>query len=274
LSLNFCILASGSSGNCSVIWTEKAVILVDCGCSARYITENLAGLNIAPENLTAAVITHVHTDHISTSGFSFLLKNNIPIYLHKDIFEDLSRKYGKKAAKCINIYFNKTFKVKDIVADSFNVYHKDAHISRTLGFTFSSIVNIRKYKIGYVTDTGKICSKIIKSLVNSNILVIESNYNRTMLNSSSRPYDNKKWILSDWGHLSNENAASAIAEIKKLSTDKESLKYVFLAHISNHHNTSEVAINTTRRILIREGISDINLLISKRERRSSAIRIS
>jgi phosphoribosyl 1,2-cyclic phosphodiesterase len=274
LSLNFCILASGSSGNCSVIWTEEAAILVDCGCSARYIMENLASLGIPPENLTATVITHVHTDHISTSGFSFLLKNNIPIYLHKDIFEDLSRKYAKKVAKCINISFNKTFKVKDIVVDSFDVYHKDAHISHTLGFTFSSIVNVKKYKIGYVTDTGKICSKIIKSLVNSNILVMESNYNKTMLDSSFRPYDNKKWILSDWGHLSNESAASAIAEIKRLSTDNESLKYVFLAHISSHHNTREIAVNTTRKILIREGTSNINLLIPKRDRRCPAIRIS
>ncbi|GHT24916.1 MBL fold metallo-hydrolase [Endomicrobiia bacterium] len=273
MSLNFCILASGSSGNCSVIWTEKATALIDCGCSAKYIIENLGALGIVPQNLTAALITHAHRDHISTSGLGFLHKNNIPVYLHEDAFEDAFRKYGQKIEECASIPLYENFKIKDIFVESFEVYHKDENVSRTVGFTFSSEINARKYKIGYVTDTGRICRKIIRNLIDSNILVLESNYNRMMLDSSFRSYDNKKWVLSDWGHLANEDAASAIAEIKMLSAGRDSLKYVFLAHISSHHNTPEIALKTTKEILISKGISDIKLFTARRKHRCPVIRI-
>ena len=273
MSLSFCILASGSNGNCSVIWTEKATVLIDCGCSAKYITENLAALGIFPRNLTAAVITHAHADHISASGIGFLLKNNIPIYLHEDIFEDAFRKYGKKVEEYISMPFYENFKIDDIAVESFEVYHRDKNVSRTFGFTFSHEMNARQYKIGYVTDTGMICGKIIRNLINSNILVLESNYNRIMLNSSFRPYDNKKWVASSWGHLANEDAASAIAKIKMLSTGRDSLKYVFLAHISNHHNTHELALQTVKETLLSKGILGIRLFTAKRKRRCPVVSI-
>ncbi|MDR1260020.1 MAG: MBL fold metallo-hydrolase [Endomicrobium sp.] len=273
MSLNFCILSSGSSGNCSVIWTEKATILIDCGCSIKYITKNLSNLGISTKNLTATVITHGHTDHMSPSVFSLLFKNNIPIYLHKDVFEDLFRKYGKKIEKCTNILFNKTFKIENIYIKPFYVHHKDQYVTRTFGFTFSSIVNTKEYKIGYITDTGKICNEIIKNLVNSNILIIESNYDEAMLESSLRFHDNKKWVSSDWGHLSNESAADAIVKIRQLSNNKENLKYVFLAHISKHHNNVKIAIDTTKKILTKNGISNISLFATKNKKRCPSIKI-
>jgi phosphoribosyl 1,2-cyclic phosphodiesterase len=274
LSLNFCILASGSSGNCSVIWNEKTVVLVDCGCSSRYIVENLNNLGLSSENLTAAFITHAHTDHISASGLGFLRKNNIPIYLHEDSYEDIHRKYNGKIEECVNIPFYKNVEVKNILVESFDVYHKDENISHAFGFTFSSTISARKCKIGYLTDTGKICNNIIKKLVDSTILVIESNYNRMMLDSSFRPYANKKWTVSDWGHLSNEDAADAICAIKQLSTNKDSLEYVFLAHISDHHNTHDLAMRTAEEILLSKGISDIKLFTANRKQKSPVIRIS
>ncbi|MDR1195698.1 MAG: MBL fold metallo-hydrolase [Endomicrobium sp.] len=271
--LNFCILASGSSGNCSVLWNESVAVLIDCGCSAKYIVENLASLGIEPCNLTAAVITHAHIDHISASGLNFLLKNNIPVHLHEDTLEDIFRKYGNKADECYSVSFNGGFKIKDIVVEPFNVYHKDERISRTLGFSFSSFVQGKKYKVGYVTDTGKVCKNMIKSLSDSNILVIESNYDREMLDSSFRPYENKRWVLSDWGHLANEDAAHAIAEIKAASTAPDSLKYVFLAHLSYHHNSPELALQVSKKMLYSQDINDVKLFAAKRKERCQAIKI-
>jgi phosphoribosyl 1,2-cyclic phosphodiesterase len=272
--LNFCILASGSSGNCSVLWSDKAALLIDCGCSSKYIAENLAALGINPENLTAAVITHAHRDHISASGLGFLLKNEIPVYLHDDTLEDVCERYGGKADGCRTVAFNGPFKIKDISITPFDVHHKDGKIRRTLGFSFSSTVNGRQYKIGYMTDTGKVCKNIAESLADSNILVIESNYDKEMLDASFRPYENKRWVLSDWGHLANEDAAKAIAEIKMLSTARDSLKYVFLAHISRHHNHPELALQITREMLLSQNITDINLFAAKRNQRCRTIRIS
>ncbi|MCL1971829.1 MAG: MBL fold metallo-hydrolase [Endomicrobia bacterium] len=272
--LNFCILASGSSGNCSVLWNDKAAVLIDCGCSAKYIAENLSALNIAAENLTAAVITHSHIDHLSASGLNFLLKNEIPVYLHDDTLDEVYQKYGAKVDGCQTVSFNEPFKIKDISIIPFDVYHRDGKIKRTIGFTFSSTVNGRKYKIGYLTDTGKVCKNIANSLADSNILVIESNYDREMLDTSYRPYENKRWVLSEWGHLDNEDAARAIAEIKMRSSVRDSLKYVFLAHISRHHNHPELALRVTKEMLYSQNITDINLFAAKRNQRCRTIRIS
>lgn len=274
MAFNFCVLASGSSGNCSIIWSDKAAVLIDCGCSGKYISNSLASLGLSVEDITAAIITHAHTDHISASGLNFLLKNNIPIHLHEDSLEEVFQKYGNKVDDCYTVSFNDGFKIKDIKVNPFDIYHKDENISRTLGFSFSSLVHGREYKIGYITDTGKVCGNMIKSLCNSNILVIESNYNRNMLDASFRPYENKRWIISQWGHLSNEDAAQAIADIKMSSNAKDSLKYVFLAHISRHHNNPDLALQVSKKMLMEENISDINLFAAKRNQRCPAIKIS
>jgi phosphoribosyl 1,2-cyclic phosphodiesterase len=272
LSLNFSIIASGSSGNCSILWDEKTAILIDCGCSAKYLSEQLKNLNVITKNIYS-LITHAHIDHISLSGINFLQKHQIPMYITKNIFQDILKKYEQKIKNCLCINYDKNFNIGNIRVNSFDVYHKDNNISRTCGFTFFSKVKKIDYKIGYITDTGKICNNIIKILANSNILVIESNYNEQMLKNSFRPYENKQWILSDFGHLSNEDTAKAIIEIKKLSTAKDSLKYVFLAHISKHHNTYELAKHTVNKILLNNKITGINLLVAKRESKSSTIHI-
>ncbi|MCL2334658.1 MAG: MBL fold metallo-hydrolase [Endomicrobia bacterium] len=272
--LNFCILASGSSGNCSVIWTDKAAVLIDCGCSSKYIAENLASLGIEPSKLTAAVLTHAHIDHLSASGLGFLCKYDIPLHLHYDTLEDICQKHGAKVDGCRTISFDGRFKIKDLDIEPFDVHHKDGRLSRTFGFTFSSAVKGRKYKIGYLTDTGKVSTNIERALADSNILVIESNYDRDMLDASFRPRENKKWVLSDWGHLGNEDAARAIADIKMLSTVPDSLKYVFLAHISRHHNHPELALQTAKEILDGQNITGITLFAASRDKRCRSIKIA
>ncbi|MDR0977573.1 MAG: MBL fold metallo-hydrolase [Endomicrobium sp.] len=272
--MNFCILASGSSGNCSIIWTDKTAALIDFGCSSKYLTDNLHILGILPQNLNIVMITHAHIDHISASGLNFIAKNNIPIYTHEDIFKDILKKYENKIKKCKKIPFLKNFSFKDLIVEFFDVHHKDANISKTIGFTLRCFLNKKEYKIGYVTDTGMICKEIINSLTNSNILVIESNYNRMMLDSSFRTYNNKKWILSNYGHLSNEDAADAICKIKKQSSKEDSLKYVFLAHLSQQHNTRDLALKTVSQIFLKNNIKNIKLLIAERNHKSPVIRIT
>ncbi|MDR1417844.1 MAG: MBL fold metallo-hydrolase [Endomicrobium sp.] len=273
MSLNFSVIASGSSGNCSILWNEKTAILIDCGCNAKYLSKQLENLNIDIKNLYS-IITHAHLDHISVSCINFLKKNQIPVYITKNIFKDMLKKHEHKIKDCLYIEYNRSFAIDNIKIEAFDVYHKDANISKTCGFTFFSEVKKRSYKIGYITDTGKICNNIIKILANSNILVIESNYNKQMLEFSFRPYENKQWILSDFGHLSNEDAANAICEIQKCSTVKDSLKYVFLAHISKHHNTYAHARHTVNTILLNNNITGINLLVAKRNSKSPTIRIN
>jgi len=273
VSFNFCVLSSGSGGNVSLVWTKEGAVLIDCGRSGKYISEELAALGISPKDLTAAVITHAHIDHISESGLNFLIKNDIALYSHNDILDDICDKFGQKVRDCRMISFDSSFNIKNIDIDYFPVHHKDISVSKTLGFTLSSKVAGQTYKIGYATDTGKVCKNMAQKLAGSNILVIESNYDKEMLNSSFRPRENKKWILSDSGHLSNEASAAAVADIKEISKVKDSLKYVFLAHLSAHHNYPELALKVSQDELTKRKISDVRLFCAKRDSRSQTIKI-
>ena len=65
-------LASGSSGNALLLSCGSTHLLVDAGISCRRITAALREVGVAPEALTAILIPHTHTDHIS--GLPVLLK--------------------------------------------------------------------------------------------------------------------------------------------------------------------------------------------------------
>ena len=65
-------LASGSSGNAAVLSCGDTHLLIDAGISCRRITVALKELGLTPADLTAILITHTHSDHIS--GLNTLLK--------------------------------------------------------------------------------------------------------------------------------------------------------------------------------------------------------
>jgi len=271
--IKFCILASGSSGNCAVLQTGETAVLIDCGCGARHIEESLREMSISPSDISAALITHAHGDHISAPGLNFLIKNKIKTYSRAEVFDDAYEKYGSKLDDCRLFSFNSDLKIKDISVGSFAVYHKDAKVSKTIGFSLSAKTCGEKYKIGYATDTGKVCKNIIENLLESDILALEANYDPQMLETSFRPEENKRWILSDYGHLSNCDAAKAAAEIKINSKSPRALKYVFLSHLSEHHNSARAALKTAQKIFSDLKISGVNLLTANRKTRSQAIAI-
>ena len=77
--LSFTTLASGSAGNAALVSCGDTHILLDAGVSARRLTAGLAALGVLPEALSAILITHEHSDHIS--GLQVFTKNNrVPIY--------------------------------------------------------------------------------------------------------------------------------------------------------------------------------------------------
>src|SRR5438270_13878213 len=73
------ILGSGSAGNCAYVETPQARVLIDAGFSLRQIRKRLATIGRTPENLTAILVTHEHSDHVQ-GLLQLSEKLRIPIY--------------------------------------------------------------------------------------------------------------------------------------------------------------------------------------------------
>lgn len=58
--MRFIPLFSGSSGNCSVIQTEKATLLVDAGLTGKAVCGALASAGINPTCIDGILVTHDH----------------------------------------------------------------------------------------------------------------------------------------------------------------------------------------------------------------------
>ena len=66
--MEFCTIASGSSGNSTYIGTEYSKILIDAGVSGKRIQDALGQLGISGEDIDALFLTHEHIDHIQGAG--------------------------------------------------------------------------------------------------------------------------------------------------------------------------------------------------------------
>jgi len=240
------ILGSGSGGNCAYLETDEARVLVDAGFSPRQIRKRLQDIGRVPENLTAILITHEHSDHVQ-GLIGIAAKLNIPIYCNratKEAFEfQLQARFN-----CNLFETGASFEIGDLLVDTFAIPH-DAQ--DPVGFLLHTAAG----NIGFVTDLGHMTKLVIERTRAANVLVLESNHDVKMLQDSvRRPWSLKQRILGRHGHLSNEAAAEAIAQI--MSTE---LKHLYLAHLSRECNKPELARRVMSERLQQIGATHVQL---------------
>lgn len=97
--------------------------------------------------------------------------------------------------------------------------------------------------ISIVTDTGCITEEIHEVIKGSALLVIEANHDVQMLEFCRYPYNVKRRILGEFGHLSNEAAA---AEICRICAETGEYREVLLAHLSKENNFPEGISNSKK----------------------------
>lgn len=260
MTVRFCSLASGSSGNCHVISDEKSYFLIDAGLSGKQIQNKLGEVGIDPKGLSGVLISHEHSDHVQSAGI-LSRRFNIPIYANEGTWAGMEAKLGKISAENIRFFqTNQPFELGEFLITPYGISH-DAN--DPVGFSFCN----RGVKISITTDLGYMSDDIKEQIKDSDLVVLESNHDVEMLKAGSYPYYLKRRILSDHGHLSNEAAGNAIVELVK-----KNVKSVMLAHLSQENNFPELAIATIEGILKMNNVvvgSDINLDLALRDRVSS-----
>jgi phosphoribosyl 1,2-cyclic phosphodiesterase len=246
VAIKLTILGSGSSGNCAYVETDEARVLVDAGFSGRQIRQRLAGIGRAPENLTAILITHEHSDHIA--GLSGLAeKLHIPVYCNRATKEEIERILGVSAEFRL-FTTGGSFEVGDITVETFTIPH-DAQ--DPVGF----LLRTPTANLGFATDLGHVTRLVAERIRAAHALVLEANHDIKMLQDCPRrPWSLKQRILGRHGHLSNEAAADCTADIMTAS-----LRHLYLGHLSSECNKPELARRVVQQRLVSIGATHVRL---------------
>ncbi len=265
--LQFCSLASGSSGNCVYIGTEQTRILIDVGISGKKIETGLKGLGVQLSDLQGILISHEHLDHIKGLGV-LERKSPVPMYMTAGTKEQLKgmSQIGKVDWElCQDVSADDMFSVGDLQIMPIAVSHDAAE-------PVAYRIQAEDKSLAVITDLGYYTPELVEKLQGLDMILLEANYDMRMLQVGRYPYSVKRRIAGSKGHLSNEDAGRLVNEIWH-----PGLKYVLLGHLSKENNFPQLAYETVRsEILLGEyasGLAHLSLGIAEREQASRLIRI-
>ncbi len=227
-------IASGSSGNCVYVGSEKTHILVDAGISNKRIEQGLNEMGIKSSELAGVVITHEHSDHVK--GLGVLARRcHIPIYATQGTLDEISQmknlgEYPKELLKPVKP--DVAFTVGDLTIDPFSIDHDAAD-------PVAYRVSHDGKSVAVATDMGHFDSYVADHLKGLDAVLLEANHDIRMLETGPYPYYLKRRILGDRGHLSNETAGRLLSLILH-----DNLKQVLLGHLSKENNYEALAYET------------------------------
>ena len=227
-------IASGSSGNCTYVGTDDAAVLVDAGISMKRVEAGLNSIDMTLKDIDGIFITHEHSDHIK--GLKAISrKYEIPIYLTEGtaqalIYSSVTKDIDTDLFTVIDS--DGSMELRDLIINSHSISHDAAE---PVCYSF----NNGSSKISIATDLGMYDRELIEFLTDSDIILLESNHDVRMLQNGSYPYILKRRILSDSGHLSNDQCTETAVKLLKSGTAR-----LFLAHLSEANNFPELAEQT------------------------------
>lgn len=260
-------IASGSSGNCIYVGTEKTHILIDAGISGKRIEQGLNDIGLKGSELDGIFVTHEHSDHIKGLGI-LARRHEVPIYGTRETLDEIRAKasLGKYPRELLTpVLPDVDVRLKDLTVKPFRIDHDAAN-------PVAYRVQNDKKSIAVATDMGHFDQYIIDHLQCLDAVLIESNHDVRMLETGPYPYYLKKRILGEHGHLSNETCGRLLNHILH-----DNLKHIFLGHLSKENNYEELAYETVR-LEITEGETpyearDFSISVAGRDRMSEIVTV-
>jgi phosphoribosyl 1,2-cyclic phosphodiesterase len=249
--MRFSVLASGSGGNACYVETAHSRIMIDAGLSRREMLRRLELIEVNPKTLDALIITHEHTDHVKGAG-SLARLLDIPVYINGPTFDRSIKTLGR-VSKPIAFHTGQSITINDLIIETFTKCH-DAEDPMGLVMCSNGV------RLGLITDLGRSTRLVEDRLKNCHSLIIEFNYDPNMLEDGPYPLHLKKRIRGPEGHLSNQQAGELLGAVAH-----KDLQRVVLAHLSETNNQNERALQEAQDVLAREGLDDIEILVSRQD---------
>ena len=231
MSLELCILASGSAGNAAILRSPGGVLLIDAGIGPRVLSHRLDGTGVQLADISALCLTHLDGDHFSPRWASTLGRLNIPVYCH-------ANKVGDLTLCCPDL----APLIRPFDADPFSpvvgLRCQAIHFSHDRLGSHGFVVDGFSTRIGYATDLGRVPSYFFDHFRDLDCIALESNYDPQMQADSGRPWFLKRRITGGHGHLSNPQAFAAICKI--LDRSRRLPDHIVLLHRSQECNCPDL----------------------------------
>ncbi|HCI78729.1 MAG TPA: MBL fold metallo-hydrolase [Ktedonobacter sp.] len=287
-------LGSGSSGNSVLVEAgpnRRTKLLVDAGLSARTLTERLGRVGVQPSQLQGVLVTHEHSDHVigmptlarrygipmiadpltyaafeqsllsgtwrTDSGALAPLDSLLNLPQTDDALTTtenqvrLEIEHSETQLPFVAFPVGSRRTIGDIEVQSFPISH-DA--TAPCGY----LLQAGGCRVCVITDSGEVTPIMLEHLAQADLLILESNHDRERLLRGPYPQHLKQRILSSTGHLSNAQAADAILRTWR----PDSVRWLWLAHLSRTNNTPKLALKSMREHLTEAQVNESQLHIS------------
>ncbi len=229
-------LASGSSGNATLVVDGDAALLIDAGLPLRTLAGRLWHAGFDPQRLSGVVLTHEHTDHTS-GALALAQRYHTPLMADPRtlaaVLASLPPDADQASVRTEAHAVGTRWRLGHLDIASFAVPHDAV---APCGY----LIGTDAWRLCLVTDCGTMNDTILRHLRKARLIILEANHDREMLRRGPYPQHLKRRILSPEGHLANDEAAEALCQ----SMPDDAARWVWLAHLSRTNNTPDLALAT------------------------------
>lgn len=258
--MDFFSIASGSSGNCICVGDDLTHVMIDAGISGKRIEAGMNSYDYTTADMDGLLVTHEHSDHVSGLGV-ISRRYHIPIYATAGTINAI--RLMSNLGKIDDSLFHVIRPDEDFSIGSLSIH--PFRISHDAADPVAYRIHNDKSKVAVCTDLGYYDDYIVKNLTDLDAMLIEANHDIHMLEVGAYPYELKRRILGDFGHLSNESSGKLLCQILH-----DDVKHVFLGHLSHENNYPDLAYETVRlEVSMDENIpykgGDFNITVASRD---------
>jgi len=218
-------LASGSSGNALLVQCGHVAGLVDCGIGPNRLRSELLGFGLRLSELSFVYVTHEHSDHIR--ALPALTRAGVPVVTGSGTARALGL-----SNEWLKIAHGKRFECGGIEVTAVRTSHDAAE-------PLGAVVRFGGVTAAVFTDMGAWDGATVDAMTEADIIVVEANHNIDMLKRGPYPAHLKRRVLSDLGHLSNDECGRLTETVRSRSAANLT---IYLAHLSQTNNTPDRAV--------------------------------
>jgi len=228
-------LQSGSNGNAIYVEAGEVRLLFDAGISGREASRRMAARGRSICGLDAVILSHRHFDHTRCAGV-YQRQSGAPLYASPATHHAIAR-YAGELSQVRHFHPGEALHFGPVTVYTLPTPHDAAE-------SVAFVIEWERKRLGILTDLGHPFSGLAQVLSEVDAAYLESNYDPIMLAEGSYPPELKARIRGDGGHLSNDEAATLLKRCRRRRP-----RWIALAHLSEHNNHPELALQTHRAVL-------------------------